>query len=544
MSDADLLRCYLQDESADAFAAIVQRHLDLVYSVARRKTGSSSLAEDVAQSVFIELARHAHRIKPGTPLVAWLHVVARRTAINTVRDDARRHAREQSAAEVACGELIESVMKSSNSNWQAVEPLLDDAVESLAEPDRAAILLRYFENKSLREVGAALGTSDDAAQKRVARAVDHLRAFFLRRGVAATAAGLATDLSAHALQVAPAGLGATISSAALSGAAAATALGPTKIFLMTTPAKTLLATLCLVAIGGGIYQATLHARRQADLAALQSDSASLARQLQQTRTELTAATADLRSVETEIDTRLAHATAAQPLRDDALDTQTTTWLARLTRMKQLLAERPNQRIPEMQLLADDAWLRTASLAYLDSEYGVREALASLRQQAEGLMARKIVLAMQAYSAAHKGVLADSVAQLLPFLDPAIDPTWMDRYQFGHIEPGTIASTPGGNTLTLKTLIDRDYDTYWSIGPGGLNTFVSATGVASVHGDAGISLSSISAMDYNLAVARSGFAAANGGGHATTASQLIPYLKWPIELDALKLYLHPPYQPRR
>src|SRR5262249_38376019 len=144
------------------------------------------------------------------------------------RRESRRAAREQQAAE------IES-MKSDPAHWTAVEPLLDEAVESLDAPDRTAILLRYFENKSLREVGAALGTSDDAAQKRVDRAVGQLRAFSPRRGIAVTAAGLTTDLSAHAPHAAPVGLSATISTAATlsSHAAAAATFEVTKTIAMT-----------------------------------------------------------------------------------------------------------------------------------------------------------------------------------------------------------------------------------------------------------------------------------------------------------------------
>src|SRR3954469_21631972 len=131
MSDSEFLHRYVHDGAADAFAALVHRHIDLVYSVARRHVRSASTAEEVAQSVFIELARHARNIKPGTPLVAWLHVVSRRTAINAVRDASRRQAREKIAAEIAA-------MKSPSSDWSGIEPLLDEAVESLPETDRVA----------------------------------------------------------------------------------------------------------------------------------------------------------------------------------------------------------------------------------------------------------------------------------------------------------------------------------------------------------------------------------------------------------------------
>ena len=222
LSDLDLLQHYASGGVAaeKAFTTIVERHLNLVYSVARRQVRSPQLAEEVAQSVFVDLARNARRIDAGAPLAAWLHIVSRRTAVDVVRREARRQAREQAVATLAD-------MKPSPSPWSAIEPLLDEAVESLPPADRAAILLRFFENKSLRDVGAALGTSDDAAQKRVSRALEQLRAFFLRRGVAVTAAGLAADMSANALQSAPLSLFASISSAS-----AAVAFGTVSVPLL------------------------------------------------------------------------------------------------------------------------------------------------------------------------------------------------------------------------------------------------------------------------------------------------------------------------
>src|SRR5207245_8141029 len=124
-------------------------------------------------------------------------------------------------------------------------PLLDEAMHALDDTDRAAVLLRYFENKSLREVGAALGASDDAAQKRVSRAVERLREFFAKRGVTVGASGLVVAITANAVQAAPVGLAVTISTAAaIAGttiAAAATATA-TKTIAMTTLQKTLIAS--------------------------------------------------------------------------------------------------------------------------------------------------------------------------------------------------------------------------------------------------------------------------------------------------------------
>src|SRR3954463_13929699 len=185
MSDTDmeLIERYTRHHAEDAFAEIVRRHLGRVHSAALRQVRSPQLAEEVAQSAFINLARHAHRLGPDTILTAWLYQVTRREAIDVVRREARRQLREQVATEI-------NAMNAVAADWTDVEPLLDEAMHALDEADRAAVLLRYFENKSLREVGATLGSSDNAAQKRVSRAVERLREFFGKRGVTVGASAL------------------------------------------------------------------------------------------------------------------------------------------------------------------------------------------------------------------------------------------------------------------------------------------------------------------------------------------------------------------
>ncbi|MBC7366707.1 MAG: sigma-70 family RNA polymerase sigma factor, partial [Undibacterium sp.] len=226
MSDHDLLQRYARTGDQAAFTELVARHLNLVYSAARRQVSPSQLAEDVTQSVFLDLARRARDFPSGQPLAPWLHVVTRRTAIDALRRESRRHAREQTALEIAA-------MQTPDSSWSHVEPLLDEAVAALPDPDRTAIVLRFFENKNLREIGAALGTNEDAAQKRVSRALDQLRTLLTRRGLTLTAAGLATDLSAHAILTAPVPLAATISASVVATLPAA-ALPRAQILAMTT----------------------------------------------------------------------------------------------------------------------------------------------------------------------------------------------------------------------------------------------------------------------------------------------------------------------
>lgn len=210
-TDLELLERYAIAGAEDAFSEIVRRHLNLVYSAALRQVRLPQLAEEAAQSVFIDLARSARRLAPDAVVSGWLYQVTRRTAIDIVRREARRKMREQTASEM-------NAMNPAAQDWAPIGPMLDEAMASLCDADRDAILLRFFENKTLREVGQLLHTSEDAAQKRVSRAIERLRDFFARRGVTMNASAIPAVLAANAVLAAPAGLSAAITSAVLAGA--------------------------------------------------------------------------------------------------------------------------------------------------------------------------------------------------------------------------------------------------------------------------------------------------------------------------------------
>jgi RNA polymerase sigma factor (sigma-70 family) len=289
MTDLDLLQRYAQQRSEEAFATLVDRHLNFVYATALRQVRSPQLAEEVAQSVFMSLARNSNTMKPDTVLTAWLYCVTRHAAIDLLRGESRRQAREQAALEIAN-------MKSDSTEWAHVEPFLDEALEALDETDRSAILLRYFENKSLREVGENLGTSEDAAQKRVSRTVEQLRACFSSRGVVLSAAGLTAALCAQATQAAPIGLCAAITTAAaLAGPSAGTAAfaTATKTIAMTTLQKTLITATIIAAVGAGIYEARQASNLQNQVQTLQQRQAPLTEQVKQLQREHEEATRKL-----------------------------------------------------------------------------------------------------------------------------------------------------------------------------------------------------------------------------------------------------------
>src|SRR2546427_3041245 len=214
--DAQLLRRYAEAGSESAFSELVSRHIDLVYSAALRQVGGHAhLAQDVAQTVFADLARKARTVSGHEVLTGWLYQATRDAASKAVRTERRRAAREKEA--VAMQE------PSSDASWEQLQPVLDEAMGRLGAKDRNAVLLRYFEVKELRVVGDAMGTSEEAARKRVSRALERLRRYVTTRGVSLSAATLATALTGSAVQAAPAALSGTISTAVIAGVAAAAA---------------------------------------------------------------------------------------------------------------------------------------------------------------------------------------------------------------------------------------------------------------------------------------------------------------------------------
>jgi uncharacterized protein (TIGR03435 family) len=198
--DMALLRCYAENGSDEAFAALAARYVNLVYSVAMRHVGNPHQAEEVTQAVFIILARKAGRLRAGTVLPGWLHRTAWFVADNFRKTEIRRRIREQQAQ-------MQSLFNEAGTGvWDQIAPLLDAALAGLCEKDRNAIVLRFFESRSLTEVGDALGTSEDGARKRVHRALDKLRGALIHRGVVVPAAALPAAISARSVQAAPAGL--------------------------------------------------------------------------------------------------------------------------------------------------------------------------------------------------------------------------------------------------------------------------------------------------------------------------------------------------
>ena len=532
-TDLDLLKRYTLGHAEEAFTEIVRRHVNLVHSAALRQVRSSQLAEEVAQSVFTDLARNAERLAPDTILTAWLYQVTRRTAIDVVRREARRQLREQIATEM-------NVMNSATADWTHIEPLLDEAVSALDDTDRAAVLLRFFENKSLREVGQQLGVSDDAAQKRVTRAVERLREFFAKRGVTVGAGGLVVVISANAVQAAPVGLAATISATALlTGTAVSTStiIAATKTIAMTTLQKTVITATIAVLAGTGIYEVRQAAQLREQNQTLQQQQVPLAEQIQQLQRERDDATNRLASMAEDISnnknnhlelmklrgevTRLQKKDyAASQLETDDRQALMKSWLAREDKLKQVVEAYPDKKIPDLQLLSEEDWLNDAKDAKFDTDKDIQRTLAYLRNAAGNKFAQLASDAVSKYMKANNDQFPTELAQLQPYFTTPISEDILNRWGIMPQSAFPNQKMGGDWVIAVKDPVDRELDSSIVIGPGS-------------HGS-----SDYQSVDRQKAIAilepaLKAYAADHNGTQAGSPTQIQPYLTTPEQQAALQ-----------
>ena len=532
-TDLDLLKRYTLGHAEEAFTEIVRRHVNLVHSAALRQVRSSQLAEEVAQSVFTDLARNAERLAPDTILTAWLYQVTRRTAIDVVRREARRQLREQIATEM-------NVMNSATADWTHIEPLLDKAVSALDDTDRAAVLLRFFENKSLREVGQQLGVSDDAAQKRVTRAVERLREFFAKRGVTVGAGGLVVVISANAVQAAPVGLAATISATALlTGTAVSTStiIATTKTIAMPTLQKTVITATIAVLAGTGIYEVRQAAQLREQNQTLQQQQVPLAEQIQQLQRERDDATNRLASMAEDISnnknnhlelmklrgevTRLQKKDyAASQLETDDRQALMKSWLAREDKLKQVVEAYPDKKIPDLQLLSEEDWLNDAKDAKFDTAKDIQRTLAYLRNAAGNKFAQLASDAVSKYMKSNNDQFPTELAQLQPYFTTPISEDILNRWGIMPQSAFPNQKMGGDWVIAVKDPVDRELDSSIVIGPGS-------------HGS-----SDYQSVDRQKAIAilepaLKAYAADHNGTQAGSPTQIQPYLTTPEQQAALQ-----------
>ena len=314
IEDAALLRRYAQESSEEAFAEFVRRYFNLVYSAAVRRTnGDTHLAADVSQIVFTSVARNSASLANHSMIAGWLYAATRNAALNALRAEKRRRARESEAY----------IMHESSSapevapDWRQLRPVLDAAIDELDTRDREAVLLRFFQSRPFADVAAKLRTSEDTARKRVERAVEKLHLLLVRRGITSTTAALAAVLTTEGVTAAPASLVATTTTAAIAGAAA-TGSGALGILTFMNTAKItagVTGVLAVIAIGFGVHQYAKSRATEASLAAMTHERDGLS--------------ARLRGLEKQLETKMTAALVSTPA-TNAADRAKTSEVARTT----------------------------------------------------------------------------------------------------------------------------------------------------------------------------------------------------------------------
>lgn len=318
----ELLQEYATRHSEEAFATLVRRHIDLVYSAALRHTRNHHQAQEITQAVFVVLARKAPSLDSRTVLAGWLFQTARLTAANYVRGEIRRARREQEASMQA------NLDEQPSGPWPEVAPLLNDAIAGLREKDRNAIVLRFLQGKDYKAVAAALGGTEEAAQMRVARALEKLRKLFAKRGVVLPAAALSGLMATHGTQAAPAPLAAAVTAAA----AHSVPLAASTLNLVQGTLKLMAWTKMKFAVGATVVVLLAYQQHQnlvqaeqleAARAALRAGQEAAAARESQLR-ELQAQTAAITHTRREQEQELARLRARRPARRPSPESQAAT----------------------------------------------------------------------------------------------------------------------------------------------------------------------------------------------------------------------------
>ena len=493
-----LIAEYSQNGSEAAFRALVARFVDLVYSTALRLVGGDThRAEDVAQTVFVDLARTAGMLANGVRLGGWLHRHTCFVAANTMRGERRRQARERQAAE------MNALQTRPQADFAPVAPVLDEAINELGEADRRAILLRFFEQQDFRSVGQALGSSEDAARMRVTRALERLASLLKRRGVTTSATSLGLVLAANAVQAAPAGLAVTVSTAA---ALAVTTLGTTttavavNTIAMTTLQKAAIAAAFVAAVGTGIHEARQAATLRSQNQVLEQQHSPLLEQVRQRDREQAATASELSALREEnrrlsqntvelarlraevtqlraLQTPVAQAkAAADPFIQSVLDLTT-----RAAELNQHLARMPEKRIPELQWLSENDWLNAAQDATLDNDANIRRALSGLRSRAKARLYPILQPALLAYVRANEGQLPAELADLRPYFEKPVDDAVLQRYKL--LRTGSAKELgPSDWVIAERAPVDQEHDTRLKLGLYSMQLGSTGTGEAETYED--------------------------------------------------------------
>lgn len=289
IEDTELLRRYAEEHSEAAFTELVERRLGLVYAVALRQTsGDAHRAQDIAQTVFTNLARKASSLARQPVLAGWLYRSAQFASSDAMRTEWRRQVREHEAHTM--NEILSE--DRSAGDWDKLRPDLDQVLSELDESDRDALVLRFFDDRPLADVGAKLNLTENAARMRVQRALEKVRALLGRRGVTSTTAALAGVLTGQAGTAAPAAIVASVSSAALAGAASGGALvTATGLFKIMSTTKIITATAVVALVGLAGYEFAIIQKTKESAASLDRERVQMARDIAALKREIEAAKA-------------------------------------------------------------------------------------------------------------------------------------------------------------------------------------------------------------------------------------------------------------
>jgi RNA polymerase sigma factor (sigma-70 family) len=455
LTDAELLAEWVARRSEAAFARLVHRHIALVHSAARRQVNDLQLAEEITQAVFVLLSRKAGSLGPQVVLAGWLCRAVHFAARDALKSERRRQHREQLAASMKT-----NADPSEKADWEQLEPFLDEAVAQLGDADRNAIVLRYYEQRPLGEIGVALGVGADAAQKRVARALEKLRAIFARKGVALTPSAVAAAIAANAVQAAPAGIAAKVSAGAI---VAGTTLTTSTILSMSALQKTILGVTLAAAVGTATHQTLQASANRAEALAIKERNSIRQSQVQRLALERDDANGKLAALQRENQLLSARIASLQPGTrpqtgrvDSPSEAVLKTWRERVAQLKQYLKQFPGASIPEIQLLDETDWLMLAKSRPSDSD--LQETLSWLRGQAEDKFESQIKNALTAFRRANNGQDATDFAQLWQYFDPRTDPAILRRWKIVPAKTLTSHDLDSNFVVTqMGALVDQTRD---------------------------------------------------------------------------------------
>jgi RNA polymerase sigma factor (sigma-70 family) len=476
--DEQLLRQYTQERSESAFSELVGRYIDLVYSVALRvANGDAHLAQDVTQTVFIDFARKAPSLPRGVVLAGWLHRHTCYTSATALRTERRRRIREQTAME------LRALDDNAAPPWELLAPHLDAGLNQLSPADRDVLVLRFLRQQDFRAVGVTLNISEDAAQKRVSRALEKLRAVLRRRGLALAGAALVSALTSETLTAAPAGLAAGVTATALAAnAQTGTTLSLLKLMAATKLKTGIIATVILASIltplvlqhraGTALRNLDEAMQQKSDqMAGLRNENVCLSNLLVNTsitstlseeqRHELIKLRGEIGRLRTETQ-RLAKIAA---FRNELAGLPVEKlWPARANWLKQWLQEHLSEKIPEIDVLSDRTWFNSIYPRSVETDEECRRAMSVVRANAEGPTRNNLAAALHQYAAGNGGQFPADLSQLTPYLNPPLANEILARFTIVPANSLVTELQPGGTwAITQKAPVNEADDNRWALG---------------------------------------------------------------------------------